>query len=70
VPPSADALQGASTDLAKFKAFSDWGLDFNGNPRSGTSRGAYAGGRKNNGWTLAIDFKPSQDTLPSGKRKN
>ncbi len=66
--PRADALQGASTDLDKFKAFSDWGLDFNGNPNSGTFRGAYAGGKKNSGWTLAIDFKPTPEASPSNKR--
>ncbi|MCF6261133.1 MAG: Ig-like domain-containing protein [Gammaproteobacteria bacterium] len=59
--PLAGKLLADSMDMTAFQGFSDWDLDFNQDPRDGTYRGAYAGEVNNNGWALAIDFKPSRE---------
>lgn len=56
--PLPGALGGPAVDLAPFAAFTDGGRDFNGRPRSGVFRGAYAGEGTNPGWSLALERKP------------
>ncbi len=55
--PLPGALSGA-VDLTGLTAYEDSGLDFNGSPRPGTFRGAYAGEGANPGWLLALARKP------------
>lgn len=56
--PRAGALSGGAIDVSAFASHIDSNLDFNGNARPGTYRGAYGGAGTNPGWTLAIDTKP------------
>jgi len=60
--PLAGVLQAEAMDMAAFRSFSDQGLDFNGDQRTAVFLGAYAGEASNNGWVLAVDIKPRQDT--------
>lgn len=62
--PLEGQLLADSMDMTAFQHFSDQGLDFNGNLRTGVFRGAYAGEANNSGWALAIDIKPGLDTSP------
>jgi len=62
--PRAGRLSGAVVDLAAFQGFTDAALDFNGSPRDGSFRGAYAGDGVNRGWSLATDIKPGVDAVP------
>ncbi len=62
--PLADKLLADSVDMTAFQGFSDWDRDFNQAQRDGTYRGAYAGEASNNGWVLAIDFKPRGEVAP------
>lgn len=56
--PRSGQLQGSAADLSAFATHIDNSVDFNGNIRPGTYRGAYAGSGNNPGWRLAIDTKP------------
>ncbi|MCF6325341.1 MAG: DUF5011 domain-containing protein [Gammaproteobacteria bacterium] len=62
--PKAEMLSAAAMDLSLFQSFSDANLDFNRDQRDGTYRGAYAGEADNNGWRLAVDFKPRGEVVP------
>ncbi len=59
--PLPGALAGAPIDLSGLSTYEDWNRDFNGAPRPGTFRGAYAGEGVNPGWTLALERKPEFD---------
>ena len=61
--PLPGALSGAAIDLSGLSAYEDWNRDFNGDPRPGTFRGAYAGEGANPGWTLALERKPEIDPV-------
>jgi len=67
--PRASVPQATPMDSNAFQSFTDWELDFNGNPHRDTFRGAYAGKGKNGGWTLALDIKPSQSALALDKQQ-
>ena len=56
--PEVGALQAAAIDLSQFAGFPDHDKDFNGDPRDGTYRGAYAGEGTNPGWQLQFDNRP------------
>ncbi len=56
--PLPGALGGTPLDLAGLAAYEDWDRDFNGLPRPGTFRGAYAGEGLNPGWLPALERKP------------
>jgi hypothetical protein len=62
--PRVGMAQGAAIDLSAFGGETDWGIDFNGTPKSAAKqsivfRGAYAGEGTNPGWTLQAGIKPS-----------
>ncbi len=59
--PLSATLSGTAVDLSGLSAYEDWNRDFNGTPRPGTFRGAYAGEGVNPGWTLALERKPELD---------
>jgi len=61
--PVMDMLLANAIDMTAFEQFSDGNLDFNGNPRTGVFRGAYAGQTNNNGWALALDIKPALNSV-------
>lgn len=59
--PLPGTLAGPAIDLTGLSVYEDWNRDFNGAPRPGTFRGAYAGEGTNPGWTLALERKPEFD---------
>ncbi len=56
--PLPGTLGGTPLELGGLAAYDDWDRDFNGLPRPGTFRGAYAGEGDNPGWRLALERKP------------
>jgi len=57
-PKTGSALRGATAaDTAGLSASTDWSLDFNGNDRDWSFRGAYSGEGVNNGWRPKIAIK-------------
>lgn len=62
--PKPGRLAGAAVDLAVVSIHVDSNLDFNGDLRDGTHRGAYAGQGANPGWTLARTIKSLGDVTP------
>ncbi len=60
--PLPGTLSGPAIDLSGLSTYADWNRDFNGAPRPGTFRGAYAGEGANPGWTLALELKPAADS--------
>jgi hypothetical protein len=56
--PKAGQLRGSAVDTTWFQSFLDWDRDFNGDPRDGTWRGAYAGAGRNPGWLVQLERKP------------
>ena len=52
--PKTGALAGPSIDLALVASFTDSATDFNGQARTGRTRGAYEGDGVNPGWKLAL----------------
>jgi hypothetical protein len=56
--PQAGALRDAPLNSSGLDSFPDWNLDFNGNPRDSSVRGAYGSTGTNPGWRPALDFKP------------
>ena len=62
--PADEALRGAPLDWSAYASHLDVGLDFNGAPRDGTWRGAYAGAGANPGWALAATIKPPAGAPP------
>lgn len=62
--PKPGTLTGSPIDFTALQAFDDWHVDFNGNPRDGTFRGAYAGEGNNPGWQLALNIKPVPGAAP------
>lgn len=56
--PLVGAVDGASVDLGHLSGYADFDRDFDGTPRSGTFRGAYAGEGTNPGWQLALQIRP------------
>jgi hypothetical protein len=66
--PKVGTLAGSAVDTTAIQSNDEWDVDFNGDARDGTYRGAYAGEGQNPGWTLALDFKPEgviQVTAPT-----
>jgi len=67
--PVAGKLKGDIIEMTAFQAFTAWNLDFNGQSRDGTFRGAYSGEVNNPGWLLALNMKPDladvADVAPS-----
>ncbi len=61
--PLPGTLGGSALDLSGLESYEDWDLDFNGMPRPGTFRGAYAGEGVNPGWLPALELKP--DFIPA-----
>lgn len=57
--PLPGTLGGDPLDLSGLDAYADWNRDFNGLPRPGTFRGAYAGEGSNPGWLPALERKPA-----------
>lgn len=63
--PSAEGtIRGAALDWSAYTDAADIGEDFNGDPRDGTWRGAYAGAGTNPGWRLAAEIKPPTGAPP------
>lgn len=63
--PKADALVRAARDAAPPDAFADWNLDFDGNVRPSTVRGAYTCAGSNCGWHPTVERKPrAQNASP------
>jgi hypothetical protein len=56
--PLPGTLDGPAIDLSGLAAYADWDRDFNGVPRPGVFRGAYAGEGVNPGWRPALERKP------------
>jgi hypothetical protein len=56
--PLPGTLSGAALDLSGLESYDDWDRDFNGTPRSGLFRGAYAGEGANPGWLPALERQP------------
>lgn len=63
-PASEATLRGAAIDWSGFAEHADVELDFDGRPRDGTWRGAYAGPGDGTGWSLAAAIKPPPSTAP------
>jgi len=61
--PLPGTLGGPPVDLADVAAYADVDRDFNGLPRAGTFRGAYAGEGQNPGWLPALERKPEPTLL-------
>jgi hypothetical protein len=57
--PKVGMLIGSSIDTSSFNTFLEWNRDFNGNPRTGIFRGAYAGEGQNPGWLPKLEIKRS-----------
>jgi len=57
--PKSGKLIGASIDTSSFNTFLEWNRDFNGTPRTGIFRGAYAGEGENPGWLPKLEIKPA-----------
>jgi len=57
--PKPGQLQGALTNNSLFTSFTDFNIDFNGDPYIWTFRGAYAGSGINYGWHLRLDTMPT-----------
>ena len=64
--PLPAALAGPAIDLSGLSGYEDRDRDFNGVPRPGTFRGAYAGDGANPGWTLALERKPEPTIFADG----
>ena len=63
--PIVGALKDNLVDTTSFaNQFEDWDQDFNGDPRSGLFRGAYAGEGSNPGWLPQLARKPLIDSPP------
>ncbi len=62
--PKPEKVTGRPIDTSLFHSFPDWNQDFNGNPRQGHFRGAYAGEGKNPGWLPKLEIKPVRPTGP------
>jgi len=65
--PKPGKLVHTSIDTSSFSTFLEWDRDFNGIPRTGIFRGAYAGEGQNPGWLPKLEIKPatSSSTRPS-----
>ncbi len=57
--PLAGTLNGQSLVTTSFTGYTDWELDFDGQTRDQTIRGAYGTDGQNPGWQLALDIKPA-----------
>jgi len=57
--PKRGKLTGPPLNMTNLKGYLDWNRDFNGRIRSGTYRGAYAGGGMNPGWRPVLEPKPT-----------
>jgi hypothetical protein len=64
--PLPGMLSGPAISPGDLSSYEDWNRDFNGNPRPGTFRGAYAGEGANPGWQLALDLKPEPGLFADG----
>lgn len=63
--PLSGQLQGALTSSSLFTTHADYGLDFNGDTYDWTYRGAYADDGINQGWTLALEIRPTPEGTPT-----
>jgi len=66
--PSAGKLRDIPIDMSSLSSFPDYNLDFNGDSRDGSYRGAYGGEVLNHGWQLQLAIMPVPGTalaLPS-----
>jgi hypothetical protein len=57
--PVPGQLEGALTDGSLFASYTDYNIDFNGNPYQWIFRGAYSGSGTNPGWKLKLDTMPT-----------
>lgn len=57
-PRDDTVLKGDAVDLSAYAGWTDVEVDFNGDARDGTWRGAYAGSGRNPGWMLAAENRP------------
>jgi hypothetical protein len=63
--PLAGQLDGTAIDLSGLSTYEDWNRDFDGNPRPGTVRGAYARPGPPN-WLPALERKPEPTIFSDG----
>lgn len=56
--PLVGVLDGTALNLGHLASYTDFDRDFDGTPRSGTFRGAYAGEGTNPGWQPALEIRP------------
>ncbi|MEM8933931.1 MAG: hypothetical protein AAGE94_22260, partial [Acidobacteriota bacterium] len=61
--PLAMALDGTTVALGDLSDHVDWNRDFNGIPRPGSFRGAYAGAGTNAGWLPGLEIKPESPSV-------
>lgn len=61
-PRDDTILRGGPVDLSPYQGWVDVDVDFNGDLRDGTWRGAYAGSGENPGWMPAADPPPAAGT--------
>lgn len=55
--PQSGRLSAFPTDSSAIDIFTDWDLDFNGDKRDGSFRGAYSGSGRNSGWQPDLTIK-------------
>jgi hypothetical protein len=57
--PIPAQLEGSVTNESLFTSYTDYQIDFNGNPYQWNFRGAYSGAGSNPGWKLKLDTMPT-----------
>jgi hypothetical protein len=64
--PLPGQLQGGLTAKTLFINFTDYDIDFNGDPYDWHFRGAYSGSGINHGWDLQLDIRPTPHGTVTG----